>query len=141
MTIRRDQDLQVLKEFIKGDRQVKAEHFDRMAEISTSFLTECKKVLETGSLEEKKAIMKKFKFFRFVMQKRYAKLKKELGLNDEQTQEAVIFFLKHSPEHREKISRVRAEMMGHKADLQKIARPAPKRKSKIRSKRAKWIQS
>lgn len=128
----------VISQFMKGDGDTKALHFDEAIGVTTALLAQLKTALESGTKEEKKEILKKLKMLQAFMQLNYLKLKKSMNLSDEELKYVIEKFVVNSPTYRYKIDSARREIEAHKEGLKKFVKV--KRPSSVRAK-SKWIRS
>jgi hypothetical protein len=139
MLAKRDGEFEVIRQFMKGDREAKSFLFDEMVALTTSLLSQLKIVLVSGTLEEKKAILKKIQLLRHIMQVHYEHIKAKANLSNEELNMIIEHFIATSPSYRNKISNAKQEMDALKHDLQKIVQP--KKKIKSMKTKSKWIRS
>lgn len=139
MLAKRDE-IEVVSQFLKGDKETKAFLFDEMVGLTSSLLSELNVVLANGTKEEKKRILKKIKFLRHVMQLHYHSLRAKSNISDEELNLIIELFIAKSPLYREKIIKAKQELDVHKDELNKFVNH---KKSKIKSikTKSKWIRS
>jgi len=139
MLAQRDE-LEMVGQFLKGDKETKSFLFDEMIGLTSSLLSQLKVVLASGTKEEKKQILKKIKLIRHAMQMHYQNMKAKINVSDEELNLIIQYLIAKSPAYREKISHVKHELDAHKDDLSKLV---SSKRSKIKSikTKSKWIRS
>lgn len=139
MLAQRDE-LEVVGQFLKGDKETKSFLFDEMIGLTSSLLSQLKVVLASGTKEEKKQVLKKVKLIRHAMQMHYQNMKAKVNVSDEELNLIVQYFIAKSPAYREKIHNVKLELDAHKDELSQYVNS---KKSKIKSikTKSKWIRS
>ena len=115
-------------------------HFDELMKISNALYAKLKVVLVKGTAEEKKAILRKIRLVRHLMQKHYEALKSQLNLNPDELKLALQLAMAKSPEFRKKLSTAKEELDRHKEDLIKITAPL-KRKGRLKPLKNRWLRS
>lgn len=119
---------------------MKTMHFDELMKISNELYAKLKVVLVKGTEDEKKAILKKIRIVRHLMQRHYEALKNQLNLNPEQLKLALELAMAKSPEFRKKLNTVKEELDHHKEDLIKITTPL-KKKGRLKPLKNRWLRS
>lgn len=116
-----------------------ADLFDEMMGLTTSFLSQLKTALVDGTKEEKKAILKKIKFLRHLMQMRYERVKTKMNISNEDLNLALEYMIATSPEFKKKVIHAKQELDMHKDELSKLV--VNKKKSNSMRTKSKWIRS
>jgi hypothetical protein len=132
-------EMEKFRGFLKGDKLEKAARFDEMLNMSNSLFDELKSVLATDNKEEKKRVLKKFKFLRRLMMAYFESVKTKLNLKPKELEMMIGQILARSPEYREKIASAKLKLDEHKSDLKKIIRPV--KKGRMGPQRKLWIRS
>jgi hypothetical protein len=116
-----------------------ADLFDEMMGLTTSLLSQLKTALVDGTKEEKKAILKKIKFLRHLMQMRYERVKTKMNISNEDLNLALEYMIATSPEFKKKVIHAKQELDMHKDELSKLV--VNKKKSNSMRTKSKWIRS
>ncbi len=116
-----------------------ADLFDEMMGLTTSLLSQLKTALVDGTKEEKKAVLKKIKFLRHLMQMRYERVKTKMNISNEDLNLALEYMIATSPEFKKKVIHAKQELDMHKDELSKLV--VNKKKSNSMRTKSKWIRS
>lgn len=116
-----------------------ADLFDEMMGLTTSLLSQLKTALVDGTKEEKKAILKKIKFLRHLMQMRYERVKTKMNLSSEDLNLVLEYMIATSPEFKNKVIHAKQELDMRKDELSKFV--VNKKKSNSIRTKSKWIRS
>jgi hypothetical protein len=134
----KNNELDLINQFMKGDKDTKAVLFDELVGISDSLLTQLKTALEKGTREERKQILKKLKTIQYFMQVQFEKIKRDAKLSNQDLSLIIERFISNSPSYRYKISNAKKGLETHKEGLKKFIKTRKPSSIKLKS---KWIRS
>jgi len=134
----KNNELDLINQFMKGDKDTKAVLFDELVGISDSLLAQLKMALEKGEREESKQILKKLKTVQYFMQVQFEKIKRDAKLSNQDLNLIIEKFVSNSPNYRYKISNAKKGLEVHKEGLKEFIKTRKRSSVKLKS---KWIRS
>jgi hypothetical protein len=140
MLNKRDDVVEVIMQFMMGDKETKSFLFDELVGFLTSLLSQLKVALVNGTKEEKKEILGKIKLLRHVMQARFESIKSKANLSQEELNLIMGHLIANSPSYRHKMSSAKQELDVHQADLMKLVNNQKKKSNPMKTK-SRWIRS
>jgi hypothetical protein len=134
----KNNEFDLINQFMKGDKDTKAVLFDELVGISDSLLAQLKIALEKGTREERKQILKRLKTVQYFMQVQFEKIKQDAKLSNQDLNLIIERFVSNSPSYRYKISNAKKELEANKEELKKFIKTRKASSVKLKS---KWIRS
>ncbi|MGL4540046.1 MAG: hypothetical protein ACRCU0_03625 [Candidatus Rhabdochlamydia sp.] len=142
----KDKEIEGIEAFFKGDVEYKGKHLNEMLYLLNNLMVDVKEVFSKGSREQQKASAKKFKRARHLVYDYLDSTIEKLGLEQDQVQLLVSYFLNTASPDRDQIVILQKEFEKNTKEVETILDaklPQKKKRGPLKkyAQKSSWVQS
>lgn len=141
-----DKEIEKIETFLQGDIEFKESHFGDLLHLISKMMVDLKEAVTKGSQEQQKIAAEKLKQTRCLLYDYFDSATEKLGLEEEQLQQILPYFLNTASSHRDKLVVFQQEFEKNTEEVEKLIDakiPKKKKRSTLKkyAQKSSWVQS
>lgn len=144
--MKKDKEIEKIETFLQGDVEYKDMHFEELLKLINKLMVDLKEAVSKGSREQQKLSAEKLEQARRLLYDYLESATEKLGLDQDQLQLILSYFLNTASPHRDKLVIFQQEFEKNTEEVEKLLDakiPQKKKRGRLKkyAQKSSWVQS